>query len=123
MFSATDIFPGTTPVYQRHVPAGDPRFSDTEEGGSDDDVASRFSDMGDDDEAIPAVRDVDMRPRWPASRLWTMGLLLLLPPRRLPPPPLTGLPAGTVGGATLIAAFTAGAGGAVGTDADPPRRR
>ena len=42
-----------------------PHFSDTEEGGSDDDVASRFSDIDDDDEAILAVQDVGAAPDIP----------------------------------------------------------
>ena len=34
--SATDTFPDETPIQQRHQPAGDSRFSDIEDGGSDD---------------------------------------------------------------------------------------
>ena len=43
MLSATDVFPDMTPAHQRHTPTGDSHFSDTEDGGSDDDAASRFS--------------------------------------------------------------------------------
>ena len=42
-FSATDTFPDETPTQRRHQPAGDSRFSDIEDGDSDDDSASQFS--------------------------------------------------------------------------------
>ena len=72
MFSARDAFPDTTPAHKRHTPVGDSRFSDSEDGDSDNDVASRFSDIDEDDEtrasassagtATPAVGDVSTAP-------------------------------------------------------------
>jgi hypothetical protein len=50
MFSAADAFPDETPNQQRHTPVGDSHFSDTEDGGSDDDSASRFSEIDEGDE-------------------------------------------------------------------------
>ena len=50
MLSATGAFPETTPAHKCHMPAGDSHFPDAEDGGSDDDIASRFSDIDNDGE-------------------------------------------------------------------------
>ena len=70
MLSIADAFQDETPQRQRHVLAGDPRFSDTEVGGSGDDSVSHFSDIDEGDgvgtpvagemAATPAVGDADM---------------------------------------------------------------
>ena len=44
-------FPDETPNQQRHVPAGDSHFSDTEDGDSDDDSPPHFSDIDEGDGA------------------------------------------------------------------------
>ena len=70
MFSAADAFPDETPNQQRHTPVGDSHFSDTEDDDSDDDPASRISDIDEGGEvgapeasegaAVPAVGGADM---------------------------------------------------------------
>ena len=77
--SAKPCSPDATPAHQRHTPAGDSHFfSDTDDGGSDDDTTSRFSDIDEHDEtharatskgaATPAVRLSLLPTLW----LWAM---------------------------------------------------